>query len=74
MGAGPWKLECRQHFEEQGSPSGDAVRRGEWERSLRVVEKPVSPYVQWELAVRDGAHRLTLGTLPEHTPHHGRDR
>ncbi|WP_283136998.1 DUF6879 family protein [Rhizohabitans arisaemae] len=71
-----WKLERRQHFEEQGSPSRDALRRGEWELSLRllderrgallasaeedrrrrsffhrvrVVEKPMTPYLQWEL-------------------------
>ncbi|WP_330173543.1 hypothetical protein OG875_08110 [Streptomyces sp. NBC_01498] len=71
-----WKLERRQHFEEQGSPSRDALRRGEWEESLRlmrergdslaaaarqeaarghvfhrvrVVEAPLTPYVQWEL-------------------------
>ncbi|MFD7502409.1 DUF6879 family protein [Streptomyces sp. NPDC059850] len=71
-----WKLERRQHFEEQGSPSRDALRRGDWEEALRllaarrdtlaaaaqkeerrgyafhrvrVVEKPLTPYVQWEL-------------------------
>ncbi|WP_405794584.1 DUF6879 family protein [Streptomyces sp. NBC_01506] len=71
-----WKLERRQHFEEQGSPSRDALRRGEWEESLRlmgerrdalaatarqderqghvfhrvrVVEEPLTPYLQWEL-------------------------
>ncbi|MCX4906176.1 DUF6879 family protein [Streptomyces sp. NBC_00878] len=74
--AGSWKLERRQHFEEQGSPSREALRRGEWEQALRlltdrrdallaaarederkghlfhrvrVVEKPLTPYVQWEL-------------------------
>ncbi|MFJ9585691.1 DUF6879 family protein [Streptomyces acidicola] len=74
--ADSWKLERLQHFEEQGSPSRDALRRGEWETALRllddrrdallssvqedtrkghlfhrvrVVEKPLSPYVQWEL-------------------------
>lgn len=71
-----WKLERLQHFEEQGSPSRDALRRGEWGTALRllearrdallstaqedrrkghlfhrvrVVEKPLSPYMQWEL-------------------------
>ncbi|MFI1851332.1 DUF6879 family protein [Streptomyces sp. NPDC020480] len=71
-----WKLERRQHFEEQGSPSRDALRRGDWDEALRlladrrdtlaaavqeetrrgyafhrvrVVEKPLTPYVQWEL-------------------------
>lgn len=71
-----WKLERRQHFEEQNNPSWDAVGRGEWEEALRlfenrrdtliasvredirkghrfhrvrVVEKPLTPYVQWEL-------------------------
>jgi hypothetical protein len=71
-----WKLERRQHFEELGSSSRDALRRGEWEEALRlleegrgnllaaysddeirgsffhrvrVVEKPLTPYLQWEL-------------------------
>ncbi|MFE2440513.1 DUF6879 family protein [Streptomyces sp. NPDC059426] len=71
-----WKLERRQHFEEQGSPSRDALRRGDWDEALRllagrrdnlaaaaqedarrgyafhrvrVVAKPLAPYVQWEL-------------------------
>jgi hypothetical protein len=71
-----WKLERRQHFEEQSSASWDAMRRGEWENSLRlleesrgallaearedarrgsrfhrvrIVERPLSPYVQWQL-------------------------
>ncbi|MFD6992643.1 DUF6879 family protein [Streptomyces sp. NPDC059943] len=74
--ADSWKLERGQHFEEQGSPSRDALRRGEWEESLRlmaerrdalaaaarkderqghvfhrvrVVEEPLTPYLQWEL-------------------------
>ncbi|WP_405824197.1 hypothetical protein OG705_29105 [Streptomyces sp. NBC_00838] len=72
-----WKLERLQHFEEQDNPSRDALRRGEWKESLRlmhergtsslaasrvederqghvfhrvrVVEEPLTPYVQWEL-------------------------
>ncbi|GHE45671.1 DUF6879 family protein [Streptomyces capitiformicae] len=74
--ADSWKLERLQHFEEEGSPSRDALRRGEWATALRlledrrdallataredtrkghrfhrvrVVEKPLSPYLQWEL-------------------------
>ncbi|MFF2374610.1 DUF6879 family protein [Streptomyces xiamenensis] len=75
---GSWKLERAQHFEEPAnrSPSRDALRRGDWETSLRlledrresllnawhedqrrdyvfhrvrVVEWPLTPYVQWEL-------------------------
>ncbi|OEV08754.1 DUF6879 family protein [Streptomyces nanshensis] len=34
-----WKLERRQHFEEQGSASWDAMRRGEWETALRLLEE-----------------------------------
>lgn len=71
-----WKLERRQHFEEAGSPSRDALRRGDWHEALllfeaeraavraaareedergsafhrlRVVEEPLTPYMQWEL-------------------------
>ncbi|MFD7896394.1 DUF6879 family protein [Streptomyces sp. NPDC059743] len=71
-----WKLERRQHFEEQGSASRDALSRGDWDEALRlieeqredllasvrederrgsrfhrvrVVEKPLTPYLQWEL-------------------------
>lgn len=71
-----WKLERRQHFEEQGSASRDALSRGDWAEALRlidarredllasaldderrdsrfhrvrVVEKPLTPYMQWEL-------------------------
>ncbi|MFC9736590.1 DUF6879 family protein [Streptomyces noursei] len=71
-----WKLERLQHFEEVGSPSRDALRRGDWATALRlfeegrdnlrgiqadevargsvfhrvrVVEEPLTPYVQWEL-------------------------
>lgn len=71
-----WKIERRQHFEEQGSASRDALRRGDWPEALRllaagrdahreaaldadrrgsafhrvrVVEEPLTPYLQWEL-------------------------
>jgi hypothetical protein len=71
-----WKLERLQHFEEQGSPSRDALRRGDWAEALRlleerrdalladsreheergyvfhrvrVAEKPLTAYLQWEL-------------------------
>jgi hypothetical protein len=71
-----WKLERRQHFEEIGDPSREALRRGQWDEALRlieaardsrreaalddfrrgsafhrvrVVEEPLTPYVQWEL-------------------------
>ncbi|MFE4911875.1 DUF6879 family protein [Streptomyces sp. NPDC056652] len=73
---GSWKLERRQHFEEQGSASRDALTRGDWSEALRlieerradlladaredarrgsvfhrlrVVEEPLTPYVQWQL-------------------------
>ncbi|WP_333493574.1 ATP-binding protein [Kitasatospora cathayae] len=75
-GRDSWKLERRQHFEEQGSASWEAVRRGDWTEALRllegrraallemgredeerrsffhrvrVVQKPLTAYVQWEL-------------------------
>ncbi|MFD8457063.1 DUF6879 family protein [Streptomyces antimycoticus] len=32
-----WKLERRQHFEEQGSPSRDALRRGDWDEAIRLL-------------------------------------
>jgi uncharacterized protein DUF6879 len=71
-----WKLERLQHFEEEDNPRRDALRRGDWQESLRlfeaareearetaendklhgspfhrlrVVEEPLTPYVQWEL-------------------------
>ncbi|WP_369265792.1 DUF6879 family protein [Streptomyces harbinensis] len=75
---GSWKLERVQHFEEPAnrSPSREALRQGDWQASLRlledrrenllnawredqrrnyvfhrvrVVEWPLTPYVQWEL-------------------------
>lgn len=71
-----WKFERRQHFEEQGNASRDALRRGDWQAALRllegrrdalrasaledkrrgysfyrvrVVDTPLTPYLQWEL-------------------------
>lgn len=71
-----WKLERRQDFQERDSASHDAMRRGDWNEALRlmeggrerlaeigredrakrhffhrvrVVEKPFTPYLQWEL-------------------------
>ncbi|MFE2942555.1 DUF6879 family protein [Streptomyces sp. NPDC059255] len=71
-----WKLERRQYFEEQNSPSRDALHHGDWQEALRlfaegrgaimakarenerrryvfhrvrIVEYPITPYVQWEL-------------------------
>ncbi|WP_329033379.1 hypothetical protein OIE71_12900 [Streptomyces sp. NBC_01725] len=71
-----WKLERRQYFEEQNSPSRDALTRGDWQEALRllaedrddfltkaakdrsrgytfhrvrIVEYPITPYVQWEM-------------------------
>lgn len=71
-----WKLERRQHFQEQGNASRDALTRGDWDEALRlmreqradlleaardddrrgsvfhrlrVVERPLTPYLQWEL-------------------------
>lgn len=71
-----WKFERRQHFEERGDPSRDALTEGRWDEALRllaeehddwlayarrdrernapfrrvrVVEQPLTPYMQWEL-------------------------
>ncbi|TNM34623.1 hypothetical protein FH715_00685 [Streptomyces sedi] len=71
-----WKLERAQHFEEAGRPAREALRQGDWARSLslleenreslarfaeedrrkesffhrvRIVEEPLTPYLQWEL-------------------------
>ncbi|MFJ1596958.1 DUF6879 family protein [Streptomyces sp. NPDC088261] len=33
-----WKLERLQHFEEIGDPGRDALRRGDWDEALRLVE------------------------------------
>ncbi|MFF8957889.1 DUF6879 family protein [Streptomyces sp. NPDC014894] len=94
-----WKLERLQHFEEQGSASRDALRRGAWDEALallgerrdtllalarederrgsffhrvRVVEKPLTPYLQWELhslrqraAYGERVRVVDAGTLAE---------
>jgi hypothetical protein len=71
-----WKFERGQHFDEQDDPSREALRRGNWDESMRlleserdslldssredlrrgsvfhrvrVVEQPLTPYLQWEL-------------------------
>jgi hypothetical protein len=38
-GGDSWKLERRQSFQEQGSPSWDAFARGEWGEALRLLEQ-----------------------------------
>lgn len=75
-GEDSWKLERRQHFDELGIPSRDALRRGDWDEALRlmeelrpefvataegharrgsvfrrarIVEEPLTPYMQWQL-------------------------
>ncbi|MFJ1795780.1 DUF6879 family protein [Kitasatospora griseola] len=75
-GRDSWKLERRQYFEEQNSPSRAALQRGDWAGALRlledrrgaleavgredeergsffhrvrVVERPLTAYLQWEL-------------------------
>ncbi len=75
-GRDSWKFERLQYFDEQGDPSREMFRRGEWEEALRlleaereiwqgiaredeergslfhrlrVVETPLTPYLQWEL-------------------------
>ncbi|MDT0270712.1 hypothetical protein RM844_31025 [Streptomyces sp. DSM 44915] len=75
-GRDSWKLERAQHFEETRDGSRQALREGDWERALalleedrenlarmaaederkrsffhrvRIVEEPLSFYVQWEL-------------------------
>ncbi|MFF2542730.1 DUF6879 family protein [Kitasatospora sp. NPDC058063] len=37
-GRDSWKLERRQHFEEQGSPSWEAARGGDWDEALHLLE------------------------------------
>ncbi|SFC21294.1 DUF6879 family protein [Streptomyces aidingensis] len=37
--SGFWKLERRQHFEEIGSASRDALRRGDWAAALRLFDE-----------------------------------
>jgi hypothetical protein len=75
-GRDSWKLERLQHFEEHSSPSREALRQGDWDEAMRlvdvrraehltnaqddhsrgavfhrirIVEEPLTPYVQWEL-------------------------
>ncbi|MGP3968092.1 DUF6879 family protein [Streptomyces sp. 6N223] len=37
VGRSSWKLERRQHFEEQNHPSREALRRGDWDEALRLM-------------------------------------
>ncbi|MEV7868770.1 DUF6879 family protein [Streptomyces sp. NPDC088124] len=52
-----WKLERRQHFEEQGSPSRDALSRGDWAESLRLMEERREKLLA---AVREDERRNSL--------------
>ncbi|MEV5742449.1 DUF6879 family protein [Microbispora rosea] len=77
-----WKLERAQRFDEGENPSWNAMRAGDWRRSLelleaaretiaadlpargelrrlRVVETPLTAYLQWELHLL--ALRMRLG-------------
>ncbi|XVQ88304.1 DUF6879 family protein [Microbispora siamensis] len=77
-----WKLERAQTFDEGSNPSWNAMREGDWQRSLellgaaretiaadlparaelrrlRVVETPLTAYLQWELHLL--AMRMRLG-------------
>ncbi|GLF97279.1 DUF6879 family protein [Streptomyces yaizuensis] len=36
-GQDDWKFERRQHFQEPGSPSWEAFRRGEWDEAVRLL-------------------------------------
>ncbi|MEU6408562.1 DUF6879 family protein [Microbispora sp. NPDC046933] len=77
-----WKLERAQEFDEGPNPSWNAMREGDWQRSLelleaaretiaadlpargelrrlRVVETPLTAYLQWELHLL--ALRMRLG-------------
>ncbi|GAA0384076.1 hypothetical protein GCM10009530_38700 [Microbispora corallina] len=79
-----WKLERAQDFDEGDNPSWNAMRAGDWERSLalleeareaiaadlparatmrrvRVVEWPLTPYMQWELHLLALRERLGEG-------------
>ncbi|KAB8171007.1 hypothetical protein FH609_001130 [Streptomyces sp. 3MP-14] len=33
-----WKCERRQHFDERGDPSREALRRGHWDEALRLLD------------------------------------
>jgi hypothetical protein len=37
VGRSSWKLERRQHFEEQNHPSREALRRGDWDEAMRLM-------------------------------------
>ncbi|MFD7500636.1 DUF6879 family protein [Streptomyces sp. NPDC059850] len=39
LGQDSWKLERRQHFEEQNHPGREALRRGDWDEVMRQLEK-----------------------------------
>ncbi|MGP4014314.1 DUF6879 family protein [Saccharopolyspora sp. 5N708] len=50
-----WKLERRQSFQEEGSPSWDAFTRGEWDEALRLIaERRESLEDYYDRAARNG--------------------
>jgi hypothetical protein len=53
-GRDSWKLERRQQFEEQSSPSWDAFRRGDWKEALRLHEEKRE---RWERIAREDRAR-----------------
>lgn len=59
---GCWKLERRQHFEEQSDTSRDALRRGDWPEALRLLDERRDA-LRAEAA--DGAVRYTDPALVE---------
>jgi hypothetical protein len=86
-GQDSWKLERLQNFHEDDDPSYDALRRGEWQEALRlldeelpdlrawaaderrhdsvfhrvrIVEEPLTPYMQWELHALRNQSRVGL--------------
>ncbi|MEV0172202.1 DUF6879 family protein [Streptomyces sp. NPDC050803] len=102
---GFWKLERMQSYDEGDFPSWQALRRGEWEESLRlieglrpefqeyygkidaagfvlhrvrVVERPLVPYIQWELNLlrlkRAYGERVSVLDAEEAARHEERDR
>ena len=67
-----WKLERRQHFEEQGSPSRDALRRGEWEESLRLMRErgdSLAAAARQEAARGHVFHRVRVVEAPQEVRH-----